>query len=227
MAQMKAVPPGTMSRGLTPVNLPDDPNYWPPWREAPEVNWLPTVGAFGRIEPGLLMDAFATDNAIVAAAELLDRPQYKEDPNHNPLDVIKETYFEANFLDRFVGSSSEAETRDIMTRIDREIASGERLDAGGWRGYVARFASGSIDPLMLVPFSGWLRGVRTVSRGGRMAKGAAEGAIGGAVAGGAHEGIMHANQETRTGTESAFAIGFGMAVGAALGGFASVGTRAP
>src|SRR5262245_28851669 len=58
---------------------------------------------------------------IVSAYNYLaERSGYAYDPTHNPLDIIKDTPYEANYLDRFVESRSSGETFAIMRRIDRE-----------------------------------------------------------------------------------------------------------
>lgn len=209
MSMMRIVEPGTMGRGLTPLAPPDAPE------PAPQ-NWLPSVGAYGRIEPGLLMSAFGYDSDVSAAADLLTRPQYKMEPGFSPLPVIKGTKYEEFYLDSFVGAGSEAETRDIMARLDREEVYRQNLAAGGWRGMVASMLAGVVSPTSLVPIGGWLKAGAT---GTRIAVRSAEGAavVGATVAG--QEAILQAAQESRSATETAFAVAMGVAVGGVLGPF--------
>lgn len=246
MAGIKVVPPGTMGRGLTPTNLPLPPkpgeaHFFP--GGIPQVN--PVLLGYDMAseardpdpDMSLLGAAAYMDNAVLGVIDIFSRDTYKEDPTHNPAEFLKRftvsygtvevPYYIYNHLDRFVGSRSEEETRDIMARIDREEIANRRLGEGGTFGIFARMAAGSMDPLALLPMRGWLGGLQATSRIGIKAKGAAEGAIGGGIATGVHEGIMQTAQETRTGAESAFAVVAGVAVGAAVGSFASVGTRAP
>lgn len=211
MAGMKIVEPGTMGRGLTPLAPPDAP-------PVKAQNWLPTWGAYGRMEPGLLLSAFGYDNDVVAALDLMNRPTYEPEAGFTPLSVIKGTRYEEQYLESFVGAVSERETRDIIARIDREEGYRRNLAAGGARGMIASMAAGVTSPISLVPVGGWLvKGGKGASLAVRSAEGAAM--VGGSVA--VQEGILQTAQETRGGMESALAIVMGAGIGAVLGPFAS------
>lgn len=207
MAGMRIVEPRTMSRGLTPLAPPDAPE------PAPQ-NWLPSVGAFGRIDPGLLMSAFGYDNDVTAAADLLSRPQYKPVPGYSALPDIQGTRYEELYLDHFIGVESPDETRDIKARLDREEAYRQNLAAGGWRGMVASMAAGVVSPTSLIPVAGWIvKGGKGASIAARSAEGALM--VGSTVA--LQEGVLQMAQESRSAEESAFAVVMGAAVGAVLG----------
>lgn len=161
-----------------------------------------------------LSAAFRQENVIASAIDAV-RPGFVTEEDHNPLDIIKDTQYEANYLDNFIGSRSEAETKSIMSRIDREEKDRETLaSAGGWGMAAAAFA-GIADPTVLLPMGPVIKS----ARGGAAAlKTAASTAAmtGGIVA--AQEGALQSTQELRTFEESALAIGTGTLLGGILGG---------
>ncbi|HML93403.1 hypothetical protein [Methyloceanibacter sp.] len=163
---------------------------------------LDTVGA-----------AFRQENLIASAIDGY-RPAFKEDPEHDPLDLIRDTHYERDHLDSFVGSRNADETRFIMGRIDREKRDRETLAGSGGFGIAAGVAAGVLDPTVLLPLGPAVKG----ARGMQVAKSAATSAaaVGGAVA--VQEAGLQATQELRTGTESAIAIGTGTLLGGLLGG---------
>lgn len=199
---------GPAATGLTPRALPDPAEPEP-------------ATTFGRVlpsgarEPGILEAAFGMESDVVATIDHFTRPTFKTEPDHNPLDVIKGTRYETDYLDNFVGARSEAETRSIMSRIDREEAYRDTLARGGWKAQVSQMAAGILSPTMLVPLGGF---IRAGSKVGRVAIRAAEGAAltGATVAG--QEAILQGTQETRTTLESVFNIGISTIIGGVLGG---------
>ncbi len=159
------------------------------------------------------------ENMLVSAYNYMsERSGFKDDPDHNPLDVIGGTKYEAD-LKPFVGSRSEAETRSIMARIDREEANNRLLDAAGWGGTVARVVTGVLDPTLMMPGAAVYRGTKAAATIGRTALGVGLAATGQAAL---TEGALYATQETRTPGEVASNIGgaaiLGGILGAAIGG---------
>lgn len=197
-------------RGTTPVGVPLSE---------------PTDG------PGLgeiATSAIQQENDVAGAFGWLTRPQFEDDPDHNPLDVIQGTPYEQDYLDRFVTSGSDAETRSIMSRIDDEAKQRKSISEGGAVGWFASVAAGVASPTTLIPFGGALLRWRTAARAGK-ALTAAEGAMIGAGAAAAgvatQEAALQVFQETRPLEESLFAVAGAAVLGGVLGGAASALTQ--
>lgn len=170
------------------------------------------LGAILPPDNGLLDAAFRQNNTIVSSYNFLaERAGLTPDPEHNPIDLIGGTGYEANYLHRFVDSVSEADTRARMSRIDREENDRKLLDASGFAGFVAQAAGAIIDPTMFIPLGHIVRGARA----GRpaLATGAATGAV---VAG--QEAILYGTHELATPAESTLNVATGTILGGILGG---------
>lgn len=144
-----------------------------------------------------------------------ERSGFTYDPDHNPIDLIKDTHYEANYLHRFVDSRSSGDTMARMRRIDQEEADRKLLDAGGFEGFVAQFAAGLLDPTLLIPGTLIFRGA-AAGRATLQSAGAGAGLVGGTSA--IQAGMLHATQETRTGVETTMHVATGVIVGSLLGG---------
>jgi hypothetical protein len=162
--------------------------------------------------------AFRQDNTVLNLWRAAREQSFPPDPNHNPLDVIRGTDYEARHLDSFVTSRSEGETRLIMQRIDEEEQAQKVLAASGAAGFVAQVAAGVLDPTIALP---GVVAVRSAKGGYSVARTAA--ATAGAAAGQAalQEGVLQGVQETRTAGESAIAVGSSAIIGGLLGAAAS------
>lgn len=171
--------------------------------------------------------AFRLHNDVYNGIEFALRPQFEADPDHNPLDVIEGTRFETDYLDNFIGSRSEAETRSIMTRIEQEERDRDLVARSGAYGMLASMAAGVASPVTLIPAGGWLyKGVQA----GRITGAALAATEAGLIAGGSvgvQEGILQTTQETRRLDESLWNIGSAAVIGSALGGVvgATLGRR--
>lgn len=211
---------GPQPQGVTPRAgaLPEEPDEGP--------------SAFGRLlptgarEPGYIEEAFRLESTVTNAFDVLSRPVFEPEPDHTPLDVIKDTPYESNYLDNFIGSRSEAETRSIMSRIDREEQARETVNRAGLPGMVAAMAAGVLDPTTLVPAAGYWKLGMSATRAARTGVRAAEAAAiaGGVVAG--QEAVLQGAQETRTSMESLFNIGAATFAGGVLGGAVGLLSRA-
>lgn len=205
--------PDEQSTGLTP-RAPPEPT--PPDQPSPPLG--ETVSA-----------AFGLENDVVNVFDLLTRPTFTPDPAYNPIDdpAVMGTSYETNYLDNFVGSQSEAESRSIMARIDRENRQRQTMAQSGIPGVIAGLAAGALSPLMLIPLGSLGRfGTMAVRMGleSRLAR-AAIGGVEGAAKGAAisvpytalHEGLLQGTQETRTWDETKDAFVWGALGSAALG----------
>jgi hypothetical protein len=163
--------------------------------------------------------AFRQDNSFVSfVSSLRNSGSFTPDPNHNPIDVIRGTPYFQQHSDRFLGSRSEAETRNIMAQIDREDHDRAILAGAGKWGVVAGMMAGAIDPTMALPGGA---GIKAGREGLSFARTAAEVGIaaGGAVT--AQEMALHATQETRTVGESALNVASATILSALIGGAAA------
>lgn len=184
----------------------------------------------GMRAPGLIQPPEAPEGSLFAAATrqentiasvynyMADRTGFTYDPDHNPIDLIKDTKYEASYLHRFVDSRSAGETQARMRRIDQEEDDKRLLDAGGFAGFIAQATMGLADPTILLPMGIIYRGVRM---GSPMLKSAASGAGFVGAQSALQESILYGTHETRTGAESTMHIATGAIVGALLGSAAS------
>lgn len=205
-----------LPRGITPVASAAEP-------EAPVP---PSLGDVWWSEFRLENDVFAG----FAAQDPTRDFAATADPDHNPLDVIKDTRFEQEYLQNFVGSRSEAETRWIMSRIDEEEKARAIRDQSGAMGWLAGVTAGTLSPTTLLPIGGWVKYARLwlrLGRTGRTGLAALEGAavVGGAV--GAQEAALQAFSETRTAEETFWSIAGAAVIGGVLGPVISQSLRNP
>jgi hypothetical protein len=158
--------------------------------------------------------AFRQENTVSNVASLMNRPTFAPDDGYNPIAAVRGTKFERDYLDEVISIQSSAEMSDFQARVEREEADKRMLhDAGGW-GVAAGILAGTIDPLMFLPVGGAVRSVK----GGYSAARSA-GIVGGltALQTGVSEAALQAAQETRTGAESAIAIGTSGILGGLIG----------
>jgi hypothetical protein len=175
--------------------------------DKPDPSLLDTLGA-----------AFRQDNVVLNAIRAIGRPQFEEDPHHNPLDMIRDTKFEERHLDRFVGSRSAAETQAIMGRIEEEEQDRRILDASGAAGFIAQVGAEMLDPTIALPGGALYRGVRA---GEAAVKSAASVGAAAAVQTAAQETVLQSLQETRSLGESAVNVGSATILGGMIGAGAS------
>lgn len=170
-------------------------------------------------EGSLLAAAARQENWLVSSYKYLtERAGFEPDPDHNPIDMIKDTKYEAHYLQRFVDSRSEGDTIARMRRIDQEEDDERLLNSAGFPGLLARMAMGMVDPTVFIPIGGLIyKGAKT---GQTVLHSAAR--MGAATAGfsAAQEAVLYGTQETRTFGDSTMHVASGAIVGALLGGAA-------
>src|SRR5687768_5803985 len=91
----------------------------------------------GKLAGDLLGTAMRQENSLVSGIARMREAAMPPEPGHNPLDVIKDTVFESDYLDNFVTARSEGETRQIMARIEAENERRAQLQAAGLPGFAA------------------------------------------------------------------------------------------
>lgn len=161
--------------------------------------------------------AMRQENDIYNAYQALTAPRFEEEDDHSPLDEVQNTKYE-QYLDSFVASRSSAETEFIKTKIDTEEKDREILADAGGAGLAASIASGLISPTTFLPGGVFYKGAKTSQVALKTARSTA---VAGAGAVAIQEGVLQSDQELRTGTESAVAIGAGAILAGLLGGGAA------
>lgn len=102
----------------------------------------------------------------------------------------------------------------VKSQIDMEEKDKQTLAGAGWGGTFASVAAGTLDPTFLIPMLGEVNGARTAINVGRAAMRTGL-SVAGAV--GVQEAGLHGTQATRTGQESAMAVGSSLLLGGLLG----------
>jgi hypothetical protein len=200
-----------------------------PADDAPTLLRQPTAGPAEdpfRAPPtgDVLGAAFRMENTVSSVAQMLNRPSYPAEPGFNPLEAIRGTKYERDYMDEALGIRSAAEMRDWQGRVDREEADKRALHDAGGAGVAAGILAGVLDPLMFLPVGG---AVRSVKGGYSALKSAAT--VGGlsALQTGVSELALQTAQETRTAGDSAISIATSGLLGGLIGGgAASLLTRA-
>lgn len=184
----------------------------------------PVDDPFRQPSGDVLGAAFRLENTVSNVVGMLNRPSYPAEPGYNPLEAIRGTKYERDYIDEALGIRSAAEMRDWQARVDREEADKRALHDAGGAGVAAGILAGILDPLVFLPVGG---AVRSVKGGYSALKSAAM--VGGlsALQTGVSELALQAAQETRTAGDSAIAIATSGVLGGLIGGgAASLLTRA-
>jgi len=137
-----------------------------------------------------------------------------DEPGHEPLDIIRGTKYEQNYLENFVKSRSSTETKQIMADIDQEEADKDRLAKSGWAGTVASMGMGILDPTLFIPIG---VGAKVIKAGSIALRTGGSVAAASAVQAGIQESILYGTQQTRTGEEVALNISAATVMGGLLG----------
>lgn len=166
--------------------------------------------------------AFQTENDVYAAYSAVSERSFKDQPDHDPMEIIRDTPYE-QFTDNFVGSRSEDETRFVMEKIDREQQNSAILADAGLPGLALSIGAGILSPTMLMPGGALYKGYRTGTAALKTGASTAAMASAGVAA---QEVILQTGQETRTATDSAVAIGSAAVLGGLLGGGISLLSKA-
>ena len=173
--------------------------------------------------------AFRRENLIGSALSaapsgaLLDDIAYEAsfgappEDGFNPWDFLEGTEYEEHST-AFAGARSKDEFDLIAEAIDRELADAQIISQAGGRGVAASMLAGVVDVPSLLPGAAFARGAGVTVNAARVSLAAgAEAAM--------VEGILQSMQKTRTGAESAAAIGGSIVLGAILGGGAGAVLR--
>lgn len=159
--------------------------------------------------------AFRQENTVNNIARVMrEHKGFEPEEGYDPVEHLRGTRYEANYLDRVITSQSSAETEHMLRQIDREEEDRETIAASGFSGVVASIAAGIIDPTIALPGGALYRTARGGVSIGRTAM-----SVGGAgaAAAGVAEGVLGMTQETRTREEMALNIGVSTILSGLLG----------
>ena len=157
--------------------------------------------------------AFRRENEIVSAANSFAfDPQKPFDPDYQPWLEIQGTEYE-RYGSRFVGAQDSEDVARMKAQIDREIEDRNVLDAAGWGGFAAQMGAALLSPTSLIPGGAIVKGAKGIAIGRTALSVGASAATATAI----QEAFLHGSQQTRTGEESAFAIGGSFILGGVLG----------
>ena len=193
---------------------PETPEFESAFRAAPvipETEISSAVDAFNA--------AFMQDNIIGNAIDHLQhRQEFEAEEGYHPFPDIKDTPYEQDYADSFVGSKSRAETDHIKAQIDREVKRSETIANAGFGGMIAAMAAGTIDPTIALPGGAIYRSYKS---GQAALKSAASVGVAAGAGVALQEATLQSMQETRTPEEAGTAIATGVLLGGILGGGAS------
>lgn len=172
-------------------------------------------------EGSLMGAAFRLENPIVSGLSSFEYDDNAPfDPTYRPFDDIQGTEFEP-YWERFVEARNPDEASRMKAQIGRELEDRKVIEAAGAWGFVAEMGAALLSPTTILPGGAIVKGTKGVSVG----KTAMNVAGANAVAVAIDEVALQATQDTRTGMESATAIGGGVILGGLLGGFAGTLSR--
>lgn len=194
--------------GFAPVALPE--SYAATPEPAPEGE-RPSLGATAGA-------SMAIDNIVLNTAKGFDYASQNFgdwDDAHNPLDTIRGTEVEP-YAEAFVGSRNQKETDYIARDIRKQIENRKILERSNAAvAFGTSMVASVLSPTTLIPGGAVYRGLKVGTSAGKSAL-----AVGGANAAAAaiDEAILHSQQQTRTMTESGYAIGGSFLLAGILGG---------
>jgi hypothetical protein len=160
--------------------------------------------------------AFSMENDVIAAFELLSRPQHQQDVNFKLTTQLQADKIDQSDWEHYVGVRSYQEYQEQKARIQEERDNRQTLAAAGGYGIVASIAAGLVSPTTFIPVLGG------ASKAGTIFKTAIS--VAGATA--LQEAPLLAAQETRTVGEAAFSVGASAVLGGILGGATAYATSA-
>lgn len=191
----------------------DDENTFGPISIDPTMNLTPKQEGQKTGAGAVIGAAFRTENPIVSALTSFDYDPLKPfDPEYRPWDDVQGTEYEG-FSDRFTGARDAADVAAMKSQINQELEDRRTLDAAGASGMMAQMGAAILSPTTLLPGGALVKGAQGVKIGLTGLSVAAWTGLATSI----DEVMLHATQQTRTGEESAFAIGGSIILGGILG----------
>lgn len=195
-----------------PIRVVEDPQEYGPLAIPSGLDLTPE----GRDSPGTLGvigAAFRQENTIASRLTGYSYdPREEIDPDFRVFDEIKGTEFE-QYADRFVGAPNRTAMERMQEQIRREEEDAMTVAAAGWGGFAASMGAAILSPSTFLPGGAVVKGARGVN----IARTSLSVAAWTGIAAGIDEAFLHQSQQTRTGTESALAIGGSFLLGGVLG----------
>lgn len=147
-----------------------------------------------------------------AVSSFAYNPPEPINPSYNPYDEVKGTSYE-DYWERFAGARNPGDTAGMKAQIDRENEDRRTLAAAGVPGVMLSMGASLLSPSTFLPGGAVIKGYNGVRIGATaLSVGAAA-----ATATALDEVALQQTQVTRTGAESAVAIGGSLILGGVLG----------
>ncbi|MBG6209247.1 hypothetical protein IWQ49_003918 [Labrenzia sp. EL_126] len=162
--------------------------------------------------------AFRTENEVGSylaseAMGLEKREYYRVDPDYNPFTSGDLEGYEEH-SDRFLEAQNATVVESIKADIDREKRDRETVAAAGWGGVGADIFASVASPTLLLPGGAV---VRSGTAGYAVGKSALAVGIAAGAGAAVQEASLHATQQTRELSESAYVVGGSIVLGGLLG----------
>jgi hypothetical protein len=153
--------------------------------------------------------ALEQENDIYNFGQAINRDKFPPVDGYDEVDYLKKKGLLENG-ERFLGSSSPAETEWKIEQVRREEENKRILDAGGVAAFGAQVLSGAVSPTTFIPFWKGATGSKAILMG-------AASLFAGAAA---QEMVLYDNQLTRSPGEVAMSLGSSVVLGGVLGAIA-------
>lgn len=150
---------------------------------------------------------FRMENDVVAAWDILHRPEHKVDDSFNVAKQLQTDKVDQERWNDYIGVRNLQEYKERQARIAAEETDRQTLAASGWNGTVAAITAGVLSPTTLIPVAGGATKARSIANAALSVAGATM----------LQESALHAAQETRTAGETTFSIAASAVLGGILG----------
>lgn len=158
----------------------------------------------------LLGAAFRQENAVIAAAQYMLRPQFEPDPEFNFRSRVEASPLALNNPEPFFGVQSDDEFNYVLSKVEQETRDRQRLASAGVGGVATAMMAGFLSPTIFLPAGG-------IAKAGSALKAGTAGAAWAAVAVGIDETFLQLDQKLRTPTETMLGIGTAAVLGGVIG----------
>jgi len=162
--------------------------------------------------------AFRSENVFVSTAVSQSTRHWFEEYDPDYTAVVPEKYKNTPYGHKFLYAKNQQHQDAILNDVEREIEDDAILQKAGMGAILPSLAAGIASPFVLLPAGTIIKGAKGVS----VLKTVGSGAVAGAMGVAADEAVLQATQQTRTASESGYAIAGGAILGGLLGGAAGL-----
>lgn len=203
------MPAPTLEQALTPAPYMQTPAEKQAAAEVAEQKIISEYEAKYGEDAGAWSAALAQENTLISWLDSQPKKPFVDVEGYSPYTSDDLTGYEPYAKD-FIDSNSPQETAFIKQRIDDELARKEYLSVVD-NGTIASIGAGIVDPMTLLSI------VIPAAGGATLAAKVGGAAVGAAADVALTEAALHSTQYTRTGEETAIAVGSGLVLGGAVG----------